>query len=102
MLREIAAGAPHLDLETLSLMKPCSLGSEEFSRRARPPARSARFTRCWRTSVVGPLLMNAARERMAAEPGRSQLPMFVPISHEDLIAHIQHTAQRMLAKELTP
>ncbi len=50
------------------------------------------------TSILCPLLMNAARERTAAQPGRSQLPMFVEISHEDLIAQIQYTAQRMLER----
>ena len=99
MLREIAAGAPHLDLETLSLMKAVFLG---FGRILSEGAVSGAFRPVHPvlayTSIVGPLLMNAARERMAAAPGRSQLPMFVAIAHEDLIAHIQYTAQRMLAK----
>ena len=99
MLREIAAGAPHLDLETLVLMKAVFLA---FGRILAEGAAAGTFRAIHPvlayTSIMGPLLMNAARERMAAEPGRSQLPMFVPISHEDLIAHIQYTAQRMLAK----
>jgi AcrR family transcriptional regulator len=97
MLREISEGAPHLDLETLALMKGVFLafgrilaeGSAAGVFRAVHPILAY-------TSVVGPLLMNAARERMAAEPGRSQLPMFVDIPHTDLIAHIQYTANRML------
>jgi hypothetical protein len=48
------------------------------------------------TSILGPLLMNAARERMAAQPDRADLPMFVAIPHTDLIAHIQYTAHCML------
>ena len=99
MLREIAAGAPHLDLETLTLMKAVFLG---FGRILAEGAASGAFRPInpvlAYTSIVGPLLMNAARERMAAAPGRSQLPMFVAISHEDLIAHIQYTAQRMLER----
>ena len=99
MLREIAAGAPHLDLETLSLMKVVFLG---FGRILAEGSAAGTFRAIHPvlayTSIVGPLLMNAARERMAAEPGRSQLPMFVAISHEDLIAHIQYTAQRMLER----
>jgi len=99
MLREIAAGAPHLDFETLVLMKAVFLA---FGRILAEGAAAGTFRAIHPvlayTSIMGPLLMNAARERMAAEPGRSQLPMFVPISHEDLIAHIQYTAQRMLAK----
>ena len=97
MLREIAAGAPHLDLETLSLMKTVFLG---FGRILAEGAAAGTFRPVHPvlayTSIMGPLLMNAARERMAAEPGRSQLPMFVAIPHQDLIAHIQLTAQRML------
>ena len=97
MLREIAAGAPHLDLETLTLMKAVFLG---FGRIVAEGAAAGTFRPVHPvlayTSIVGPLLMNAARERMAAEPGRSQLPMFVSIPHQDLIAHIQLTAQRML------
>ena len=99
MLREIAAGAPHLDLETLVLMKAVFLA---FGRILAEGAAAGTFRAIHPvlayTSIMGPLLMNAARERMAAEPGRSQLPMFVPISHEDLIAHIQYTAQRMLER----
>ena len=49
------------------------------------------------TSIVGPLMMNAARERVAARPERQHLPMLVSVSHEDLIAHGQETARRMLA-----
>jgi AcrR family transcriptional regulator len=97
MLREISEGAPHLDLETLALMKGVFLafarilaeGSAAGVFRAVHPILAY-------TSVVGPLLMNAARERMAAAPGRSQLPMFVDIPHTDLIAHIQYTATQML------
>ncbi|MDO8680249.1 MAG: TetR/AcrR family transcriptional regulator [Acidobacteriota bacterium] len=97
MLREIAAGAPHLDLETLTLMKAVFLG---FGKILADGAAAGTFRPVHPvlayTSIVGPLLMNAARERMAAEPGRSQLPMFVAIPHQDLIAHLQLTAQRML------
>ena len=50
-------------------------------------------------SVVGPLIFNAARERVAAQPGRQDqdLPMLVSIPHDELIAHVQETARRMLA-----
>jgi TetR/AcrR family transcriptional regulator len=97
MLREISEGAPHLDLETFAHMRNV-LGA--FARILSEGAEAGTFREVHPvlayTSVVGPLLMNAARERMAAEPGRSQLPMFVEIPHADLIAHIQLTAQRML------
>ncbi len=97
MLREIAEGAPHLDLGTFGLMRGVFLAfgrilSEgEAGGTFRPVHPILAYT-----SIVGPLLMNAARERMAAQPGRSELPMFAEISHSDLIAHIQLTAHRML------
>jgi hypothetical protein len=36
---------------------------------------------------------------VAAQPGRQgqDLPMLVSIPHDDLIAHVQETARRMLA-----
>jgi hypothetical protein len=43
-------------------------------------------------------MMNAARERVAARAERQHLPMLVPVSHEDLIAHGQETARRMLKR----
>jgi len=100
MLREIAEGAPHLDLDTFALMKGVFMA---FGRILADGAAAGTFRPVHPilayTSVVGPLLMNAARERMAAQPGRSDLPMFVEISHSDLIAHIQLTAHRMLAPQ---
>ena len=97
MLREIAEGAPHLDLDTFAAMKGVFTA---FGRILEAGAATGAFRPVHPilayTSIVGPLLMNAARERMAAHPGRSQLPMFVEISHADLIAHSQLTAKRML------
>ncbi len=103
MLREIAEGAPHLDLDTLAAMKGVFAA---FGRILAEGAAAGAFRPVHPilayTSVVGPLLMNAARERMAAQPGRSQLPMFVEVSHADLIAHSQHTALGMLQPPMTP
>ena len=97
MLREISEGAPHLDLDTLTAMKGVFLA---FGRILAEGAAAGVFRPVHPilayTSIIGPLLMNAARERMAAAPGRSQLPMFVDIPHTDLIAHIQYTATQML------
>lgn len=97
MLREISEGAPHLDLETFAHMRGVF---QAFGRILDEGAAAGTFRQVHPilayTSIVGPLLMNAARERMAAQPGRSQLPMFADIPHADLIAHIQHTAHRML------
>jgi len=97
MLREISEGGPHLDLDTLTSMKGVFVA---FGRILAEGAAAGVFRPVHPilayTSIIGPLLMNAARERMAAAPGRSQLPMFVDIPHTDLIAHIQYTATQML------
>jgi TetR/AcrR family transcriptional regulator len=97
MMREIAEGAPHLDLETLGHMKTVFLG---FGKILAEGAAAGVFRPLHPilayTSLIAPLLMNAARERMAAQPGRSQLPMFAEIPHSDLVAHIKYTAHRML------
>jgi AcrR family transcriptional regulator len=97
MLREVSEGAPHLDLETFAHMRGIVTA---FGRILAEGAAAGAFRPVHPilayTSIIGPLLMNAARERMAAQPGRSQLPMFVDIAHTDLVAHIQDTARRML------
>jgi len=98
MLREIAEGAPHLDLDTLTHIRTVFLG---FGRILHEGEAAGVFRTIHPilayTSIVGPLIMNAARERVAAQPGRQHLPMLVAISHDDLIAHGQETARRMLA-----
>jgi TetR/AcrR family transcriptional regulator len=101
MLREMAEGAPHLDLETFGLMRNIFgaftqiIGEGQaqglFRRDVQPVLAYL--------SVIGPLLLNAARERAAGAPGRSKLPMFVQIPKADLVSHLRHTAQRMLAKD---
>ena len=97
MLREISEGAPHLDIDTFGLMKNVFMA---FTRILSEGAAAGTFRAVHPilayTSILGPLLMNAARERMAAQPDRAELPMFVAIPHTDLIAHIQYTAHHML------
>jgi AcrR family transcriptional regulator len=98
MLREIAEGAPHLDVDTLAHMRTVFMA---FGRILAEGEQAGVFRRIHPvlayTSIVGPLIMNAARERVAAQPGRAHLPMLIDISHDDLIAHGQETARRMLA-----
>ena len=50
-------------------------------------------------SVIGPIIINAARERVAAQATRKNddFPMLVAITHDEVIAHGQDTARRMLA-----
>jgi AcrR family transcriptional regulator len=100
MLREMSAGGPRLDAETLTLMKAvfvafrsileAGVASQEF-RRVNPVLAYV--------TIMGTLMMNAARERAAAEPGRTHMPMFAPVDRRELVAHIQDTALRMLAKD---
>ena len=100
MLREISEGAPHLDIDTLANIRNVFLG---FGRILKEGEAAGVFRKIHPvlayTSIIGPLIMNAARERVAAQPGRQNLPMLVAISHDDLIAHGQETARRMLATD---
>lgn len=100
MLREMAEGAPHLDLGTLGMMRAV-IGA--FARIVADGQTQGLFRRdinpvLGYLSVIGPLLLNAARERAAARPGRGKLPMFVAISREDLVRHLQQAALRMLSR----
>ena len=98
MLREIAEGAPHLDLDTLNLLRTVFLG---FGRILTEGQAAGLFRPVHPvlayTSVMGPLMFNAARERLASQPGRAHFPMLVDIPHADLVAHMQQAAQRILA-----
>lgn len=99
MLREIAEGAPRLDLDTMAHMRGVigsfalilKQGRESGEFRAVNPVLAYE-------SVIGPIIINAARERVAAQPERQQqnFPLLVSISHDDLIAHSQDAARRML------
>ena len=100
MMREMAAGAPRLDGDTLALMKSvfvafgAILQSGVAAKVFRPVHPLLAYM-----SIMGPMLMNAVRERVAARPGRADFPMFVPVDRHELIAHMQQTALRMLAKD---
>ncbi len=100
MLREMAEGAPHLDADTLMLMRSVFVA---FAAILEAGARRGDFRPMHPVlayiSIMGPLMMNAVRERAAARPGRRELPMFVPVDRADLMAHMQHTALRMLAPD---
>jgi AcrR family transcriptional regulator len=102
MLREIAEGAPHLDLETLSLLRTVFMAFGQILVEGqtagvfRPMHPVLAYT-----SIIGPLVFNIARERIAAQPGRDHLPMLVEISHADLVNHLQHAAHRILANNPT-
>lgn len=100
MLREIAEGAPRLDAGTMSHMR---LVISSFAAILAQGQESGVFRRVHPIlayeSVIGPIIINAARERVAAQPARTaaDFPMLVAISHDDVIAHGQETARRMLA-----
>lgn len=100
MMREIAEGAPHLDPDTLALMRAVFT---TFGRIVMQGEQSGVFRHVHPVlaymSILGPLMLNAARERAAAAPGRDQLPMFVAVAHTDLTRHMQDAALRMLRKD---
>jgi TetR/AcrR family transcriptional regulator len=100
MLREIAEGALHFDAEILTRMRTVFLA---FGRMLAEGQQAGVFREVNPVlaymSVLGPLLLNAARERAAAQPGRDQFPMFIPVPHEDLTAHMQYAALQMLKKD---
>jgi AcrR family transcriptional regulator len=104
MLREIAEGAPRLDPQTMGHMRGVIAGFAAILKQGQDqgvfrqvhPILAYEF-------IVGPIIINAARERVAAQPSRKSqdFPMLVNISHAQLIAHGQDTARRMLATEGT-
>jgi TetR/AcrR family transcriptional regulator len=100
MLREIAEGAPRLDAGTMSHMR---VVIASFAAILKQGQESGVFRRVHPIlayeSVIGPIIINAARERVAAQPSRKgdNFPMLVAISHDEVIAHGQDTARRMLA-----
>jgi AcrR family transcriptional regulator len=102
MLREVAEGAPRLDAGTLANMRGVIASFVTILKQGqaigvfRPVNPILAYE-----SVVGPIIINAARERVASQPARKDqdFPLLVPISHEDVILHMQQTASRMLAPE---
>jgi TetR/AcrR family transcriptional regulator len=99
MMREIAEGALHLDPDTLGLMRSVFLafGRILSEGQATGAFREVHPVLAYMT-VLGPVMLNAARERAAAQPGRSAFPMFVQVPHADLTRHMQTVALRMLQK----
>jgi TetR/AcrR family transcriptional regulator len=100
MLRELSEGAPHLDLDTLAHIRRVFMGFGAIldEGQAAGVFRKIHPILAY-TSIVGPLIMNAARERVAAQPGRQHFPLAASIPHDDLIAHGQEVARRMLATD---
>ncbi|HWI17643.1 MAG TPA: TetR/AcrR family transcriptional regulator [Vicinamibacterales bacterium] len=99
MLREVAEGAPRMDPDTMVHMRgvivnfAAILTQGQQLKVFRPIHPILAYE-----SVVGPILINAARERVAAQPERQgqDFPMLVEITHDQVIAHNQETARRML------
>ena len=99
MLREMAEGAPHLDAATLGLMRAvfAAFGSILADGQASGSFRHVHPVMAY-LSIVGPILLNAARERSASRAGRKKLPMFVDLPHAELTAHLQQSALRILTR----
>lgn len=100
MLREISEGAPRLDLDTLALMKTVFMA---FHRILADGTQAGLFRPVNPVlaymSILAPVLLNAARERAAARPGRIDLPMFAAVPHAELVSHMQQAAARLLVLE---
>jgi TetR/AcrR family transcriptional regulator len=100
MLREMSEGALHLDTEILSRMRTVFLA---FMRVLGEGQQAGVFREVNPVlaylSVIGPVLLNAARERAAQQPGRAQLPMFVTVPHDELARHMTRVALQMLKKD---
>jgi TetR/AcrR family transcriptional regulator len=99
MLREIAEGVPRLDPDTMAHMRGVVGGFAAIlaDGQARGVFRQVHPVLAYE-SVVGPIIINAARERVSAQPGRQNrnFPLLVDIPHDELIAHNQEAAKRML------
>jgi len=102
MLREVAEGMPRLDPATMVHMRGIIQSFAAILEQGRQLGvfRQVHPILAYQ-SVVGPIVINAARERVAAQPERKNqdFPMLVAISREDVIAHNRQTARRMLATE---
>jgi TetR/AcrR family transcriptional regulator len=100
MMRELAEGAPHLDHGTFALIRNLIgafgriLAEGQQTGVFRPVNPILAYI-----TLLAPLMFNAARERAAGQPGRGDLPMFVTVSHAELIRHMQQVALRMLQKD---
>lgn len=100
MLREMSEGALHFDTEILMRMRRVFLAFARILNEGRDAGvfRHVNPVLAY-MSVIGPLLLNAARERAAQQPGRDQLPMFVSVPHDELARHMTQSALQMLKKD---
>jgi AcrR family transcriptional regulator len=100
MLREMAEGAPHLDVETLGGFKTVLAG---FARILREGQAAGTFREVHPVlaylSITGPLLLNIAREHAGAAPGRAGLAMLAPIPRDQVREHLERLALGVLSKE---
>ena len=99
MLREVAEGAPRLDPDTMAHMRGVVMNFAAILKQGQASGvfRDIHPILAYE-SIVGPIIINAARERVAEQPARKNqdFPLLISISHEDVIAHGQETARRML------
>jgi AcrR family transcriptional regulator len=97
MLRELAEGTPHLDDETLSLIRNliAAFGRILVEGQSSGVFRPVHPMLAYIT-LLAPLMFNAARERAAAGRRPNDFPMFVSISHAEVIRHMRQVGLRML------
>jgi AcrR family transcriptional regulator len=100
MLREIAEGALHFDAEILTRMRNVFMAFTRLLAEGQGAGvfRDVNPVLAY-MSVIGPVLVNAARERAAQQPGREHLPMFKQVPHDELARHMTEAARQMLRKD---
>jgi AcrR family transcriptional regulator len=100
MLREMAEGALHFDGEILTRMRSVFVA---FTRVLTEGQQAGVFRDVNPVlaylSVIGPVLLNTARERAAEQHGHQPLPLFMQVTHEQLTNHMTHMALQMLKRE---
>jgi TetR/AcrR family transcriptional regulator len=103
MLREISEGALHFDEEILTRMRRVFAAFMHVLHEGQQAGEFVQVNPVLAyLSVIGPVLLNTARERAARQPGRDQQPIFMQVPHDELTRHITRVALRMLAKDNRP
>lgn len=100
MLREISEGALHFDDEIFTRLRRVFLAFMQVLTEGQHAGTFQQVNPVLAyLSVIGPVLLNSARERAARQPGRDQLPMFMQVPHDELTRHMSRMALRMLQKD---
>ena len=110
MLRELAAGIPHFDPDTVALMGAVITGvTDIIAQGRRDDSFSDADPLLTHLSIMGPILLFVTRERLierrsksvlAATPGAEVIT--APRTQEQFIRHMQHAVRGLLRKDGAP